>query len=111
MSLACVRRAPSRLQSSPVGSARAPRLGRNRTEHDFAWTIGPTPFGYISSSTALSFSIKDAAARHALLSDVHAVTREIGAILKIFAEFRHEIEDVVTPQQHLQFVRRWNVVK
>ena len=56
-----------------------------RTETDYLWSTGPTPFGPYSTSLHLSFAIVDAAARNMVLSALHQIGREVAALLEHFS--------------------------
>jgi len=98
--------APTHVWWSPVSNA---------SETDYTWSHGLTPFGYFSQSNTLSFAIRDAAARHVLLSDLNQTMTEVADLLLHFSSFGEEIEQVLSavsrPHEHIAFIRRWNLLK
>jgi hypothetical protein len=93
----------------------------NDTEHDFLFTTSHTPFGYFSSSKTLSFAIRDSAARHVILSELHGSMVQLASLLP---QLQTRLSDPRRPgrsssallDEHLyaspslDFVRRWNVL-
>lgn len=83
----------------------------NDTEQDYLWSSSDTPFGYLSSSKRLSFALRDAAARNVLLTDFNRTLSELSGLFTQFQTYGKEIEEVLSPEDHLGFVRRWNIFK
>ena len=93
----------------------------NDTEHEFLFTTSHTPFGYFSTSKTLSFAIRDSAARHVILSELHGSMVQLASLLP---QLQTRLSDPRRPgrsssallDEHLyaslslDFVRRWNVL-
>lgn len=54
-------------------------------ETNFLWGIGNTPFGFFSSSSTLSFAIKDAVSRNVVLNQISDVISELIHLREHFA--------------------------
>ena len=74
------------------------------------WSVGRTPFGPYSQRTELSFALRDAAMRTPLIALASEVFREIRSLRERFREFDKEVDEVLSPQEHLTFLRRLNVL-
>lgn len=76
--------------------------------NNYMWSTGATPFGPFSSSLHLSFAVVDAAARNMVLSALDSVLAEVVGLLEHFDSFQVGLDDALTPDEHLEFIRRWN---
>ena len=82
----------------------------NASVTNLLWSVGRTPFGVYSTRAELSFALRDAAARGPLYAVAAEVMREVRALREFFREFGKEVDDVLTPEEHLPFLRRLNVL-
>eukprot|EP00003_Mantamonas_plastica_P013822 TRINITY_DN2402_c0_g2_i6.p1 TRINITY_DN2402_c0_g2~~TRINITY_DN2402_c0_g2_i6.p1 ORF type:complete len:520 (+),score=112.14 TRINITY_DN2402_c0_g2_i6:49-1560(+) len=84
-------------------------LANNRSVDNYLWSRSNTPFGPFSQSRQLSFALYDAAARHVLYSHVNSTLTELHSLLGHFSKYNREIDEVLDYEQHVTFIRRWNV--
>jgi hypothetical protein len=77
---------------------------------DFMWAIGDTPVGYFSRSKRLSFSQRDAAARHVLFHESNSTLSQLSHLLRHFQSFGKEIEQDLQPASHLSISRLSNLL-
>jgi hypothetical protein len=84
-------------------------MAHNASVTNWLWAVGRTPFGPYAARAELSFALRDAAARAALHALAAEVMREARALRDYFRAFRKQIDDVLTPAEHLPFLRRLNV--
>ncbi len=94
---------------APTGVQFNPFL--NTTETDYMWTTGLTPFGYFSQMLDSSFSIRDAAARNILYSDVADVLSNLQNMATHFVKFRRPLISLMTVPEYQAFNRRYNLLK
>jgi hypothetical protein len=81
-----------------------------RSVNELLWSVGPTPFGAYASRAQLSFALRDAASRTSLHALGAEVVREVASLRTYYREFGKQVEEVLTPTEHLPFVRRLNVL-
>ncbi|KAJ6842249.1 uncharacterized protein M6B38_302645 [Iris pallida] len=79
----------------------------NSTLVDYTWSVGQTPFGPFSDSSALSFVQRDAAKRSVLLTTMNYT---ISSVIDIFESVAAHGGDkmLIKNNKHLEFVQRWN---
>ncbi|CAN1845149.1 Leucine-rich repeat extensin-like protein 4 [Linum perenne] len=82
----------------------------NTTLVDYTWSVGQTPFGPFSESSALSFVQKDAARRNVLLTSLNY---SITSAVEVLGSMQSHGGDrkLLKGNQHVEFVRRWNLFK
>ena len=82
----------------------------NKSATQLLWALGRTPFAPYSARAELSFALRDAALRAPLHAVAAEVLQEVRALRDYFAEFGKSADDVLTPSEHLPFLRRLNVL-
>lgn len=80
-------------------------------ETNYLWSLGHTPFGYLTSDTTLSFAQKDSVPRNLLTSEISQALLSLQKEFSQFAQFKVELEAVLPPSNYLTFVRRWNLIQ
>jgi len=83
----------------------------NRVVEDHLWSVGNTPFGTFSDTISLSFSQRDSAVRNVLESKIHTILVEVDNLFNHFSDYNKEVSEVLSTSDHLQFIRRWNLLQ
>jgi hypothetical protein len=83
---------------------------KETSEINYMWSVSRTPFGPFSTSTRLAFPLVDAAKRNQIYTALNASIAHVGEMMGQFAHFGKRMEDVLLPDEHVHFVRRWNVL-
>eukprot|EP01097_Dermamoeba_algensis_P010531 TRINITY_DN7845_c0_g1_i1.p1 TRINITY_DN7845_c0_g1~~TRINITY_DN7845_c0_g1_i1.p1 ORF type:complete len:262 (+),score=51.06 TRINITY_DN7845_c0_g1_i1:636-1421(+) len=83
---------------------------RNSTLEDFTWSVSNTPYGVLSTSRSLTFSQKDNAVKHQLYWYINQTISEVSSLLGHFVGFKKDLSEVISPNNHLLFVQRWNLL-
>ncbi|KAL6045728.1 DUF4261 domain-containing protein [Balamuthia mandrillaris] len=84
-------------------------VAHSRKREDFLWSLGNTPFGPFSTSILLSFAQKDASVRHHIYAAVNQLLSNTTSLLQLFSSYHLELEDVLSTEAYIEFVRRWNL--
>ena len=82
----------------------------NASVADLLWAVGRTPFGAYAERAELSFALRDAAARAPLYGIAAEVMRDVRQLKDYFREFGQELDDVISNDEYLPFLRRTNVL-
>lgn len=75
----------------------------------YLWASGPTPFGPFSEALELGTVHADAARRGRVHTLLDAAMRRVSQLASRLDPIGVHLDDALTAQEHLTFVRRWNV--
>lgn len=83
---------------------------RNRTEVDYRWLVGRTPFGPLACGAGLSYAQRDAARRGVLYSLLHERVVDALSVLDAIEAYGGERVVLHSPAARAEYTQRWNVL-